>query len=86
MEHDEAKNLLHKLESYTLILGRLYCRGEDEVLHLCANLEEYEDILSNAHVSIGGIHVCVARTQQRVLQNGFWWPNLASCINSYIKK
>ena len=42
---------------YVLISGRLYKHGSDGILRLCLNPEDYEHVMQNAHISLGGLHV-----------------------------
>ena len=49
---EDVESTLQKLEPYTLISGRLYKLGKDQVLRLCANPEDYQDIISEDHETI----------------------------------
>ena len=80
----QSERIWKQVEPYTLISGRLYKQESDKVLHLCADLEDYTDIISDAHISLGGYHACPNRTHQRVLLNGFWWPTLMSDIIDFV--
>ena len=65
MDANETLSLIKEAEPYTLISGRLYRRGNDEALCLCANPKNYEAIILDEHVSIGNIHACANMTKQR---------------------
>ena len=76
---------LEESEQYVLLSGRLYRYGQDEVLRLCLNPEDYADTIAEAHVSIGGIHASETQTIQRILLNGFWWPTLNKEVVHFVK-
>ena len=82
---EDIEYTLRKLEPYSLISGRLYILGKDQVLRLCTNPEDYLDIISEAHVSIRNSHASLDLTQRRILLNGFWWPTLAKDVANYIQ-
>ena len=75
---------LEMSEPYTLISGRLYRQGADKVLRLCVEPEQYDVIIGDAHISLGGMHASKQQTEQRVQINGFWWPTLAEDVALYV--
>ena len=74
------------MERYTLILGRLYYLGKDKVLRLCLDPEDFDSVIQEAHVTIGGSHADSHQTENRILCNGYWWPTLTKDTAEYIKK
>ena len=68
-----------------LISGQLYKKGSDQVLRICINPDEYEMIMQNAHIRIGGIHLSSQQTAHRVMREGFWWPVMYSCAEEFIR-
>ena len=67
-------NQLRESDRYTIISGRLYRQGSDNVLKLCVEPEDHREIMEDAHISIGGIHEAKCKTTQRIRLNGYWWP------------
>ena len=65
---------------YVLISGRLYKHKSDGILRLCLNLKDYEQVMQNAHISLGGFHVSGKQSAQRILMEGLWWPSLYTDI------
>ena len=74
------------MERYTLISSRLYCLGKDEVLRLCLDPEDFNSVILEAHVTIGGSHSDLNQTKNHILCNGYWWHTLTKDIADYIKK
>ena len=62
---------LEESEFYTLISGRLYRQGADQILRLCLDPEQFVETMDEAHVSLDGLHASEQQTTQRILLNGF---------------
>ena len=67
-----------------MIAGQLYHLCQDEVLRLVVCPDDYQSLLSQAHVSITGYHSSGDLTMQRVLREGFWWPTLKEDAATYV--
>lgn len=52
---------------------------------ICIKPEEYEMIMQNAHVSIGGLHLSAEQTVHRVMREGFWWLAMYACALEFIR-
>lgn len=76
---------LERAKPYVLISGHLFKKGTDEVMRICINPEEYEMIMRNTHVSIGGLHLSAEQTVHRVMREGFWWPAMYPCALEFIR-
>ena len=85
-DFSSREDALRTIERYTLISGRLYYLGRDQVLRLCLDPEDYESVIREAHVTIGGNHADPCQTETRILCNGYWWPTLSKDIAEFIKK
>ena len=57
--------ILNSIERYTLITGRLYRLGEDDVLRMCIDPDDADEVIAEAHVTIGGFHA--VRIKQNVV-------------------
>ena len=55
-DFSNPEDTLRTIERYTLISGRLYYLGKDKVLRLCLDPEDFDSVIQEAHVTIGGSH------------------------------
>ena len=55
-------NQLRESDRYTIISGRLYRQGSNNVLILCVEPEDHREIIEDAHISLGGIHEAKQKT------------------------
>lgn len=85
LDLDHLHKAISSTENYTLIAGRLYRLGEDNILRLCIDPEESEEHIAEAHVTIGGFHACREMTESCVRCNGLWWPTISRDVANYIK-
>ena len=56
------------------------------MLRLCLDPEDFNSVILEAHVTIGGSHADLTQTKNRILCNGYWWPTLTKDIAEYIKQ
>ena len=84
-DFSSIEHTLRTIESYTLISGRLYHLGGDNVLRLCLDPKDINSVILEAHVTIGGSHVSKDQTENRILCEGYWWPTLAKDVAYYIQ-
>ena len=80
----ETMDELFHYKPYVLISGRLYKRGLDGILCLYIGPKEYALIIKNAHISWDGSHVSGRQTTQRILMEGFWWPDLHKHVENHV--
>ena len=59
---------------FTLIAGKLYKLGLDEILHKYVLEHELRRILEEAHAGVAGGYYEGKPTTQKVLTAGLWWP------------
>ena len=83
-DFDDVENTLQTIERYTLISGRLYRLGEDNVLRVCTEPDDAKEVISEAHVTIGGNHASRDKIELYIRCNGFWWPSLTRDVAKYI--
>lgn len=85
---DQSKSLSHmdieRFKSYIFISSCIYKLGQDGILRLCVSLNEYEAVLTNAHISMGKQHVHGQKLAKRVLMEGMWWPTFWSDAEAYV--
>ncbi|PIN14790.1 DNA-directed DNA polymerase [Handroanthus impetiginosus] len=62
----------------------LFKQGPDNILRRCVPEMEMNDILEQCHASPYGGHFHGDRTAAKILQSGFFWPNLFKDANSFV--
>src|ERR1700722_20331829 len=60
-----------------------YC--PDQIFRRCVPEEEQRSILSFCHEQACGSHFGPSKTAEKILQCGFYWPNLFKDANDYCK-
>ena len=75
---------MKNIERYTLISGRLYFLGQDNVLRLCLDPENIHSVIVEAHVTIGGSHAFRTQMENCILCNEYWWPTLTKDVVDYM--
>ena len=80
------ENTLKTIERYTLVSGRLYRLGQDNVLRLYLDPKDINSVILEAHVTIGGSHASRGQTKNCILYNGYWWPTLTRDVADYIQQ
>ncbi len=61
---------------FTIIDGKLYKQGQDQILCQCLHDDDISVILWERHEGVGGIHFSMDITTQKVLDAKYWWPTL----------
>ncbi|PIN25886.1 DNA-directed DNA polymerase [Handroanthus impetiginosus] len=64
----------------------LFKQGLDNILRRCVPEVEMNDILEQCHASPNGGHFHGDRTAAKILQSGFFWPNLFKDAYSFVAK
>ncbi|WP_219822827.1 hypothetical protein, partial [Enterobacter cloacae complex sp. 4DZ3-17B2] len=67
---------IQQSKNLQLIAGRMYQLGNDRVLRLCINPEEYNIYLREAHVQECAFHCSRRNTYRNLLQLGVYWPGM----------
>ncbi|PIN22518.1 DNA-directed DNA polymerase [Handroanthus impetiginosus] len=62
----------------------LFKQGPDNILRRCVPEIEMNDILEQCHASPYGGHFHGDRTAAKILQSGFFWPNLFKDAHSFV--
>lgn len=56
------------------------------MLKVCVKPENYQEVIEDAHISLGGIHEVEQRTLQRILLNGSSWPTVDADVAHFVAK
>ena len=52
---------------------------------MCIDLDDANEMIAEAHVTIGGFHASKDKIECRIRCNGFWWPSIARDVARYIQ-
>jgi len=63
-----------KVSPFTIINGKLYKQGQDQILHRCLYDDEISIILWEMHEGVGGGQFLADIIAQKVLDAKYWWP------------
>jgi hypothetical protein len=74
-----------RIVDFSLINGKLYKMGPDEILRRCVIEVERPSILVESHKGITGGHYIGKATVQKVLRAGLWWPTLHIDAKDYYR-
>ena len=83
---EEKTEFIEGCQKFQLLAGRLYYLGDDKILRLVVCPNEYEAIMSQAHVSTCGFHFSKDSIVCRILWQGFWWPTLWEDVANFSNK
>jgi hypothetical protein len=72
----QKKQIVVCTVDFSLIAGKLYKMGPNEILRRCVMEVERPLILTEAHEGIRGGHYAGKKIVQKVLRAGLWWPTL----------
>ena len=83
---NEARRLMYQLPRDTMLDGKLYRRGHSMPLLKCVAKPETINILKEIHEGFCGGHTRGHSLAQKVIRQGYYWPNLKSDALEYVKK
>ena len=86
LSSQQRKKFLHDARFYQWDDPLLFRRCVDQVVRRCAPENEYEVILTHCYSSPYGGHFGATKTSQKVLQCGFYWPNLFKDCFTFFKR
>ena len=72
----EAKRIIRRSKSFTIINGELYKRSISGVLQRCVDPVDGQAILLDIHAGICGHHDSSRALVAKVLRAGFYWPTI----------
>jgi hypothetical protein len=81
----QKKQLVVRAADFSLISGKLYKMGPDEILRRCVMEAERPLILVEAHEGITGGHYAGKATTHKVLRAGLWWATLHKDAKEYYR-
>jgi hypothetical protein len=81
----QKKQLVVRAADFSLIAGKLYKMGPDEILRRCVMEAKGPLILEKSHEGIVGGHYAGKSTTQKVLRAGLWWPTLHKDAKDYYR-
>jgi hypothetical protein len=85
MSSQHKKKLLHDSRQYFWDEPYLYKECRDGVIRRCIPEEEIPNVIKHCHSGIYGGHAGTMKTQAKILQVGFYWPNLFKDVHHFIK-
>jgi hypothetical protein len=85
MSSQHKKKLLHDSRQYFWDEPCLYKECRDGVIRRCIPEEEIPNVIKHCHSGIYGGHAGTMKTQAKILQAGFYWPNLFKDVHHFIK-
>ncbi|KAK8918276.1 hypothetical protein KSP39_PZI021521 [Platanthera zijinensis] len=86
LSYQQRKRFLHQVRSYLWDEPYLFKIGADGVVRRCVPEVETKLILGKCHSSPYGGHFMGSRTAMKVLEAGFFWPNLFRDANEFVKQ
>ncbi|GKV41128.1 hypothetical protein SLEP1_g48700 [Rubroshorea leprosula] len=85
-DRQEAMKLRRKASRYTLVDGILYKRSFSLPLLRCLNPYEAEYALREVHEGVCGSHVGARTLAQKVLRQGYYWPNMYKDATHFVQR
>jgi hypothetical protein len=81
----QKQQLVVHAADFSLIAGKIYKMGPNEILRRCVMEIERPLILTEAHEGITGGHYVGKATTQKVLRVGLWWHTLHRDAKDYYR-
>ena len=78
------KKFLHDVKQYYWDEPYLFKQGKDHIFRRCVLEEEVESVIRHCHTLPTGGHAKGFKTAAKVLQCGFYWPNLFRDVQTYV--
>ncbi|GKV18281.1 hypothetical protein SLEP1_g28686 [Rubroshorea leprosula] len=85
-DRQEAMKLRKKASRYTLVNGVLYKRSFSLPLLRCLNPYEAEYALREVHEGVCRSHVGARTLAQKVLRQGYYWPNMYKDATHFVQR
>jgi hypothetical protein len=85
MSYQQKKKLIYDSKQYYWDEPYLYKDCSDGVVRRCIPETEISSVIRHCHAGIYGGHAGTMKTQSKILQAGFYWPNLFKDVHNYIK-
>ncbi|MCO5560567.1 hypothetical protein L7F22_014182 [Adiantum nelumboides] len=72
-------------QCFSILAGRLYHKGRDNILHLCIDKEETATYMECAHIAVGNLHLTPTQTLRRIGRMGVYWKTISKDVHEYIR-
>jgi hypothetical protein len=84
--YQQKKKFLHDAKNYYWDEPFLYKHCAYGIVRRCVPSDETSDIMFQCHAGMYGGHAGVLKTQEKILQAGFFWPSMFKDVHDYIMK
>ena len=85
-DYNKRKRFFKLLPHYYWEELELFILGSDQICRRCVPEEEQLEVLKACHSSSYGGHYSSKITSPKVLQSGFYWPNLSKDVHDFYLK
>ena len=85
LSYQQKKKFFSDIKNYLWEDPYLYKICADQVIRRCVPEHEIEQILQHCHDKEAGGHFGTTRTAAKILQSGFYWPNIFKDAHRYVK-
>jgi len=82
----KKKKFLREVRRYYWDVPYIYKKCSNGLFRRCILEEEVEGVLHGCHGSYYAGHFATFKTIFKMLQAGFWWPNMFKDANSFIAR
>ncbi|CAM8940330.1 unnamed protein product [Rhodiola kirilowii] len=85
LDHNQRRKFLHDVSRYFWDDPLLYKLCADGIYRKCVTKEDAKGIIACCHSSSYGGHGSTSKTVAKVLQSGFYWPNIFKDTYEFVK-
>ncbi|CAM8947580.1 unnamed protein product [Rhodiola kirilowii] len=85
LDHNQRRKFLHDVSRYFWDDPFLYKLCADGIYRKCVTKEDAKGIIACCHSSSYGGHGSTSKTVAKVLQSGFYWPNIFKDTYEFVK-
>ncbi|CAM8977904.1 unnamed protein product [Rhodiola kirilowii] len=85
LDHNQKRKFLHDVSRYFWDDPFLYKLCADGIYRKCVTKEDAKGIIDCCHSSSYGGHGSTSKTVAKVLQSGFYWPNIFKDTYEFVK-
>ncbi|CAM8983325.1 unnamed protein product [Rhodiola kirilowii] len=85
LDHNQRRKFLHDVSRYFWDDPFLYKLCADGIYRKCVTKEDAKGIIDCCHSSSYGGHGSTSKTTSKVLQSGFYWPNIFKDTYEFVK-
>ncbi|CAM8942209.1 unnamed protein product [Rhodiola kirilowii] len=85
LDHNQRRKFLHDVSRYFWDDPFLYKLCADGIYRKCVTKDDAKGIIACCHSSSYGGHGSTSKTTSKVLQSGFYWPNIFKDTYEFVK-